>query len=68
MRFSTLNCFRQVLGISPMEFLTTYRLEQARHLLLTTDWPSAQVGEQCGFPDPSYFGKLFRQKMGKTPG
>ena len=63
-----LNCFRQVLGISPMEFLTTYRLEQARHLLLTTDWPAAQVGERCGFPDPSYFGKLFRQKMGKTPG
>ena len=63
-----LNCFRQVLDISPMEFLTTYRLEQARHLLLTTDWPAAQVGERCGFLDPSYFGKLFRQKMGKTPG
>ena len=63
-----LTCFRQVLGISPMEFLTTYRLEQARHLLLSTDWPAAQVGERCGFPGPSYFSKLFRQKMGKTPG
>ena len=66
-RNTCLSCFRRVLGLSPMEYLTQRRLEYALHLLLTSDLPVAQVAEACGFGDASYFGKRFRKQMGLTP-
>lgn len=66
-RNTCLTCFRRVLDLSPMEYLITYRLEQAAHLLLTSDLPVAQVADACGLGDASYFGKLFRRKTGLSP-
>lgn len=66
-RNTCLTCFRRVLGMSPMEYLISYRLEQAAHLLLTSDQPVSQVAEACGLGDASYFGKLFRRKTGLSP-
>ncbi len=66
-RNTCLTCFRRVLGLPPMEYLISYRLEQAAHLLLTSDLPVAQIAESCGLGDASYFGKLFRRKTGLSP-
>lgn len=66
-RNTCLNAFRRVLGLSPMEYLTNQRLEHALHLLLTSELPVAQVAEACGFGDASYFGKIFRKKVGLSP-
>ena len=66
-RNTCLTCFRRVLGLSPMEYLITYRLEQAAHLLLTSELPVAQIADACGLGDASYFGKLFRRKTGLSP-
>lgn len=66
-RNTCLTCFRRVLDLSPMEYLANQRLDHARHLLLTTHLPIAQVAEACGLPDTSYFGKLFRKKTGLSP-
>ena len=66
-RNTCLTCFRRVLGLSPMEYLLSYRLSQAAHLLLTSDLPVARVAEACGLGDASYFGKCFRRKTGLSP-
>ena len=62
-----LTCFRSMMGTPPVEYLLNYRLEQAAHLLATTELPVAEVGDRCGFEDASYFGKMFRRKTGLSP-
>lgn len=62
-----LNCFQKGLGISPVNYAVNYRLEQAIHLLITTDKPILEIANLCGFESASYFGKAFRGKTGLSP-
>lgn len=62
-----MNCFRRVLGSSPIEYVVNYRMEQALHLLDTTERPVWEIADLCGFGDASYFGKIFRRKTGRSP-
>ncbi|HEX3785520.1 MAG TPA: helix-turn-helix domain-containing protein [Pseudonocardiaceae bacterium] len=41
--------FRDEVGVSPLHWLNQQRLDQARHLLETTDLPVDQVAERAGF-------------------
>lgn len=60
-------CFRKTLHKKPVEYLNEYRLEQAVKMLRDTDYPIADITVACGFNHSSYFGKLFKQKMGMAP-
>lgn len=66
-RNSCLNCFRRVLGLSPMEYVIDQRLESAQHWLISSDMTVAEIANACGFGDASYFGKVFRRRLGLTP-
>lgn len=59
--------FHQKMGISLSEYVNEARLEKARKLLLTTNLSVSQVAIQAGFPNISYFSKLFREREGITP-
>ena len=59
--------FRSSLGTTPGKYITSMRLEKARHLLEFSELPVAQVAEQCGFSTGSYFTKVFRTHLGCTP-
>lgn len=52
---------------SPLAYLRDRRMEAAIALLRTTDLPVQEIGRQCGFDSPSYFGQVFREYMGMTP-
>lgn len=52
---------------SPLAYLRDRRMEAALALLRTTDTPIQEIGRQCGFDSPSYFGKIFREYMSMTP-
>ena len=54
-------CFRDILHMSPMEYLHQYRLQVAEELLLGTADSVLDVGVSCGFPNPSHFIKSFRK-------
>ena len=62
-----LRSFKQVLGITPMKYLTNFRIQKAAEMLLTTDLRSSDIAIACGFHDFSYFTKVFRQTIGMTP-
>ena len=49
------------------QYIISQRLKLAKQLLSLTDHPISEVGEACGFSDPSYFTKTFRQIFGMTP-
>lgn len=52
---------------SPLAYLKDRRIEVAIRLLRTTELPISQIGQQCGFESPSYFGKVFREYMSMSP-
>ncbi|GAB2696262.1 helix-turn-helix transcriptional regulator [Paenibacillus thermoaerophilus] len=60
-------CMQKELGCSPIEYLTRYRLEQAKLYLLQTDLPIHRVAEQVGFTQPSYFSTCFAKYEGLSP-
>lgn len=64
--FSSL--FRQVMGASFREHLCRVRVEESKHLLLSTDYPLSSVASAMGFSDQSYFCKVFKRATGITPG
>lgn len=59
--------FHQEMTISPLEYLTTTRLERALCLLRGTMLPLDEIAGQCGFASASYLGKVFRKAYGITP-
>lgn len=60
--------FKQKYGMSPKQYLITYRIEMARHILKThPELSVGEVAESCGFADPLYFTKVFHKRIGLTP-
>jgi len=59
--------FRQRYRQSVTDFLEEVRITRARDLLATTDLSIHEVAAAVGFRDPHYFGRVFRQHVGKSP-
>jgi len=59
--------FKRETGCSPVAWLLAARLAQARRLLRNTRRPVAEVAADCGFADPNYFARIFRQQVGRSP-
>ncbi len=59
--------FFEITHMTPMDYVNQYRIEQACHQLLTTDFPITEVAFNCGFNDSSYFIKVFKKYKGTTP-
>ena len=62
-----LRCFKRVIGMTPMQYVKQYRLEQAEALLRTGRCRVGEAAERCGFREMSYFARAFRQRRGMTP-
>ena len=64
--FSTL--FRQTVGISFRDHLNRIRVEESKRLLLDRQHTLADIAVSVGFPDQSYYCKVFKKIVGVTPG
>ena len=60
--------FRDLVGESPMRYLTAWRMQQAVDLLTQGDLSVSAVAEACGYQSEVAFRKAFRSVVGKTPG
>jgi len=60
--------FEKVIAKSPVDYITTIRLNAARKLLMTTDKSIADIAVEVGFFDQSHFIKAFKRERGTTPG
>lgn len=54
-------------GMSPLQYVHHVRLEEAKHMLESGDSPVEAVASDVGYSDASFFGRLFRRKVGMTP-
>ncbi len=59
--------FKATIGVSPMQFVTSYRLERARQRLADIDAPIIDIAHACGFSDQAHFSRVFKQNEGLTP-
>lgn len=59
--------FREIAGVSPIQYLISYRLERACSLLLQTSKPVTEIALDCGFDNISYFIRKFKASKGCTP-
>lgn len=59
--------FVRLVGVAPKPFLQSIRLGRAMSLLHTTDAPVSAIAHDCGFADPGYFARAFRERTGLTP-
>lgn len=60
-------CMKQVYGMTPVEYLTKFRLEQAKLLLLKTEWPVSEIALHVGFENVPYFSNCFTTHIGLPP-
>lgn len=61
-------CFKKDFGITPMEYLTDLKINQAKKLLRSVpQYSIGTIADQCGFPDPLYFSRCFRKAVGVSP-
>ncbi|MFE0559657.1 helix-turn-helix domain-containing protein [Paenibacillus sp. NPDC058910] len=60
-------CMKESHGVTPTEYLLQYRLDQAKQLLLTTQWSMARIAEHVGFQYPPYFSRRFSARFGLSP-
>jgi AraC-like DNA-binding protein len=62
-----LRTFKQAFNKTPHQFLVDLRLQRARQLLKTTDYPVNEVVTIIGFECPSSFIRLFKKHFNTTP-
>lgn len=60
--------FTRATGLTPMQYVHTLRLEEAKQMLESTTLPVEAIAGEVGYEDCSFFGRLFHRKVGLTPG
>ena len=59
--------FHEQTGSSPSKYLTDYRMQQARKLLLDTRLSVGEIAARVGYPDPFHFSRNFKNAVGMSP-
>jgi AraC-like DNA-binding protein len=59
--------FREIVGATPMEYLTRWRMLLAADRLKTSSDGLAAIAQSLGYESESAFGKAFRRVMGCSP-
>jgi transcriptional regulator GlxA family with amidase domain len=59
--------FRQATGMSPLEYVHTLRLEEAKQMLESGEAPVEAIANEVGYEDAGFFSRLFRRSVSLTP-
>lgn len=59
--------FRAATGFTPIEYVQTLRIEEAKQMLESDTLPTEEVGATVGYEDPASFRRVFKRNVGLTP-
>jgi AraC-like DNA-binding protein len=59
--------FKKRVGITPHEYLSDFKIDQSKKMLLNSE-DIAAIATQLGFFDQSHFSRIFRKTVGISPG
>lgn len=60
--------FKKQTGTSPLQYFVLLKIEKAKDVLLRTNKTQKEIAYSLGFESDYYFNRIFKQKMGVTPG
>ena len=66
-KFYLTHIFKEQLGMPPIKYLLTKRMEKAKHLLSSTNSPISEIALKCGYTDTAYFCRVFKKAESITP-
>jgi len=66
-KFHFSRVFQRVTGISPGRFLSAMRLEEAKRLLISTQFTVADISHRVGYNSVGTFSSRFRSSVGVSP-
>lgn len=58
---------KQTIGLTPAEFLSQYRMEEAEKRLVDSDLTISEIAENVGFQNVYYFSTSFKKYSGLSP-
>ena len=59
--------FKQIVKITPMQYILSLRMMNAQNLLENTDYNVTEIAEAVGYDNPLYFSRLFHKHTGLSP-
>ena len=59
--------FRKETGVTIKQYISDYRLNLSKKLLLNPHIRIVEIAEKCGYSNGNYFAKVFRNTEGMTP-
>ncbi|WP_293963207.1 helix-turn-helix domain-containing protein [Sneathiella sp.] len=59
--------FKSATGYTPLEYVQTLRIEEAKQMLETSDDAIDDIAEIVGYDDPNSFRRLFKRTTGVSP-
>ncbi len=62
------SAFAKAVGLTPMKYLTKWRMNEARRLMQTTQLSVAHIAEKSGYESEAAFRKAYRNTLGEPPG
>ena len=60
--------FKRTTGLSPYQYVLSWKIRRARQLLQAGDLPIATIGDLLGFASPAHFSAVFKRAVGQSPG
>ncbi|MFC5447093.1 AraC family transcriptional regulator [Paenibacillus aestuarii] len=63
----TISMFREVMGVSPIQYVHLLRMKEACNLLTNTDLSVTEISNYLGYYDHSYFFRIFKKYTSVSP-
>lgn len=67
-RTKLLNKFTKIVGISPIQYLTNWRIDISKQLLSSTGLSLLEISNSVGYDSEAAFGRVFKKLENITPG
>ena len=65
--FRFIHKFKDSTGMTPVEYLTRIRINEAKYLLSNSPYNIAEISSIVGYNDPLYFSRVFKKIIGVSP-
>ena len=58
---------KNMVGITLVDFIRFYRIQEAKRLLINTNYSISQIAHVCGYQNEITFYRAFKNEQGTTP-
>lgn len=60
--------FRDIVGATPHQYLTLWRMQRARRLLADSPFSLTRIANEVGYESAPSFSRVFKRSVGESPG